>query len=401
MFQSKILEFMGVRRGLLGPIALYAALFVGLAGCNSGDGSTSSDEPLPAVSGVQVKDAGTLPTNPDILGRGFAYSTEFQGRSVWVYGDTFLKTPDASGRTLISNSMSYTSDSDASDGIGGFQDYLDTSGAPAMLIPETPDEQQFNSDHLGDNCKTAPCGDRWALWPGAVVADPADGRALLFYLVVSDTAEGDFQSIGSSVATWSGLSAIPQRPNVAPVVVPGHPDIMFDGSEPAFGSAALMKDGLLYVYGCAIATDGLDKGCRLARVDPATVQDRSTWTFFGGGSSWSTSVSDAVPVFDGNDILSVSWNDYLGAYLAIYSAPFSGNDVVLRTAPSPEGPWSGEMHVFSAEGSVDGGTSFDAQAHAEYASDGGRIVYVTYSRQTSTAGAGEVRLLALNLSRAP
>lgn len=108
-----------------------------------------------------------------------------------------------------------------------------------------------------------------------------------------------------------------------------------------------------------------------------------------------------MPVFDGNDILSVSWDDYLDAYVAIYSAPFSDNDIVLRTAASPEGPWSGDIRVLSAEPSADGNTSFDAQAHAEYAADGGRIIYVTYSRQTSTAGAGEVRLLALTLTKSP
>lgn len=385
---------------LRGLIALCSALLLGLPGCDSGNGDSASAAPTPSVSGVQVSDLGTLPASQDILGRGFAYSAEFQGHSVWIYGDTFLKSPDASGRTLISNSMSYTADSNAADGITGFQDHLDTIGSPTMLIPETPDEQKFNSDHYGSNCKVSPCGARWALWPGAMVDDPGDGRALLFYSVISVAADGSFQSIGSAVATWSGLSAVPQRPVLDQVVVPGHPDIMFDQGEPTFGSAALMKDGLLYVYGCALATDGFDKGCRLAKVDPATVQDRSTWTFFAGGTSWSTSVGDAVPVFDGNDILSVGWDDYLDAYVAIYSAPFSDDGVMLRTAPSPEGPWSGEMHAFTSIAPIDG-TTFDAQAHAEFASDGGRIVYVTYSRQTSTAGAGEMRLIALTLTRAP
>lgn len=402
MFSPIVPETGGVSRGRLrGAITLCSTLLLALTGCNSGDGSTSSDEPPPSVSSVQVTDLGTLPTNPDILGRGFAYSAEFQGYSVWIYADTSLKSPNADGRTLISNSMSYTADRDASDGISGFQDHLDTSGAPAMLIPETADEQKFNSDHYGNNCNVAPCGARWAIWPGAVVDDQANGRALLFYSVVSIQPDGSFQGIGSSVATWSGISAVPQRPAVSPVMVPGHPDLMFGQDEPTFGSAALMRDGLLYIFACGEDTDGLDKGCRLARVDPATVQDRSTWSFFAGGDSWSTNVSDAVPVFDGNDILSVSWDDYLDAYVAIYSAPFSDNDIVLRTAPSPEGPWSGDMRVLSAKPSADGNTSFDAQAHAEYAADGGRIIYVTYSRQTSTAGAGEVRLLALTLTKSP
>jgi hypothetical protein len=65
---------------------------------------------------------------------------------------------------------------------------------------------------------------------------------------------------------------------------------------------------------------GLDKGCRLGKVKPVTVQDRSTWTFYAGGSSWSSSVNSAVPVFDGLDILSVSWNSYLQRFVAVYTA---------------------------------------------------------------------------------
>jgi hypothetical protein len=42
--------------------------------------------------------------------------------------------------------------------------------------------------------------------------------------------------------------------------------------------------------------------------------------------------------------LSVTYNDHLRAYLAVYGEKFS-NDVVLRTAPAPEGPWSPPVRV--------------------------------------------------------
>jgi hypothetical protein len=142
-------------------------------------------------------------------------------------------------------------------------------------------------------------------------------------------------------------------------------------------------------------TDGLDKGCRLAKVDPANVQDRTTWTFYAGSGRWSVSVNDAVPVFHGLDILSVSWNSYLQQYVAVYSALFS-QDVMMRTSPNPEGPWSEEIKVFTAMAPAQGNV-YDA--HPEYDSNGGQTIYITYSRATGPFSS-EVRLVAVQLQTA-
>jgi hypothetical protein len=171
---------------------------------------------------------------------------------------------------------------------------------------------------------------------------------------------------------------------------------MFSQNEPTFGSTAVISNGVLYVYGCGNDTNGLDKGCRLAKVNPATVQDRTTWTFYAGGGRWSSSVSDAVPVFNGLDILSVSWNNYLQRYIAVYSSLFSQN-VMLRTASAPEGPWSDELHAFTALSPASGNT-YDAQAHSEFDANGGQTIYVTYSRGLPGGGfSSEVRLVAVQL----
>jgi hypothetical protein len=89
---------------------LVLLLALGLPGFNSNPG------PRPDLMVVNVTDLGTIPTNPDILGRDGAYSAAFQGYSVWLYGDTFLANPNAEGFTLISDSWSFTSDLNAQDG---------------------------------------------------------------------------------------------------------------------------------------------------------------------------------------------------------------------------------------------------------------------------------------------
>lgn len=371
---------------------LWSVLFLalGLSGCNSNPG------PPADLKVVKATDLGPIPTNPDILGRDGAYSALFQGYSVWLYGDTFLAHPDAEGRYLISDSWSFTKDLNAQDGITGFQERLDSVGAPTMILVETPAEQAFNAAHAGNPCEEQPCGARWALWPSSVVTDTGRNRALVFYGVVyALPGSFNFQGMGSSVAIWQDFQQQPQRPVFNPPIVAAHPDLMFNANEPGFGTAAFISGGMLYVYGCGTATNGADKGCRLGKVDPANVQDRNAWTFYAGNGNWSSQLDDAVSVFTGGSIASVSWNSFLQQFVAVYSPPFSQN-VMMRTSPQPEGPWSREVTAFVAMQPAGGGNVYDAHAHSEYDVKGGQTIFVTYSRSTGEL-TSEVRLVAVQL----
>lgn len=369
-----------------------------VSGCSLSPSSAPSG-PAPDVLVTQVTDLGRIPTNPDILGRDGGYSALFQGFSVWLYGDTFIAKADAQNRTLLSDSWSFTSDLNAQSGLSGFQERLDSAGAPTMILPETAAEQAFNQVHNVNNCQAQPCGARWALWPGAIVVNPADNSALIFYMVVfAQPGAFNFQGIGTSVATWVSIQQQPQRPTLSPPIVADHPDLMFTQNEPGFGSAAFVSNGMLYVYGCGIPASGSDKGCRLGKVDPSSAQDRSTWTFYGGNGVWSPKVSDAISVFNGGPgILSVSWNSFLQRYVAVYSAVFSQN-VMIRTSSEPEGPWSGETVAFVAM-TPSSGNVYDAHAHSEYDVNGGQTIFVSYSRATPAPFSSEVRLVSVTLQR--
>jgi hypothetical protein len=344
---------------------------------------------------VKATDLGPIPTNPDILGRDGGYSALFDGNSVWLYGDTFLAQPNAENFTLIGDSWSHTTDLNAESNISGFKEPTDSVGAPEMILPLTASELAFNEAHNSNPCQQ-PCGARWALWPMSITVDSSSNQALLFYQVVSaQPGNFNFQGIGESVATWQSLSAVPVRPTLNPPIVSGHPDLIFGENDPVFGSASLIVNGMLYVYGCGVQTNGLDKGCRIGRVAPSQVQNRSAWTFYAGSGNWSPQPSNAVPVFEGESILSVDWNSYLGLYIAVYSAQFSQN-VMIRTAKVPEGPWSDETVAFTAMQPASGNT-YDAHAHSEYALNGGQTIFVSYSRSLPTPFTSEVRLVAVQL----
>ncbi len=359
--------------------------------------SCGNDGPPPGLRIVNATDLGTIPTHPDILGRDGALSAVFQGYSVWLYSDTFLAQPNADGRTLISDSWSYTTDLSAQGGIRGFQQRSDSSGAPPMILPETPAEYAFNQAHNGNPCQVQPCGARWALWPSSMVTDAGRNQALVFYMLVSALPGNfNFQAVGNSVALWQHFSQQPQRPQFNPPFVANHPDLMFAQDEPNFGTASLIVSGTLYIYGCGIPTNSADKQCRLARVDPANVLNRSAWNFYAGNGNWSSQLDDAISVIPDANILTISWNDYLQQYVAIYSQLLS-NNVMIRTAPRPEGPWSGERTAFLAMPPTSGNV-YDARCHSEYDLNGGQTIFVTYSRATG-AFTSEVRLVSLQLQQ--
>jgi hypothetical protein len=206
-----------------------------------------------------------------------------------------------------------------------------------------------------------------------MVYDAARDRALIFYgLIYAEPGELNFHGVGQSLAVWKGLDQQPERP----VLSPGseHPTLLFHEGEPDFGLGPTVIGDDLYAFACIQSPIG--RPCLLGRVPLAQALDRSAWRFYTG-SGWSTEISDSKWLFSGAPIMSVSWNEYLGRYTAIY-APSLTNQVVMRTAPALEGPWSDATLLFVPH--HPDGWVYDALGHQELAEEGGRVQYVTFSR---------------------
>jgi hypothetical protein len=370
--------------------------FLAIAGCRE-FASQPARKPAPWRLGPSASfhvtgatDLGRVADRADVLARDGGESGVFDGRSVWLFGDTFFRQKSGAP-AAISNSWEWTRDFDARDGIA-FEHPSTEAGTPAPFLRETPEEAAFNAAHAGRPCRVAPCGVRWALWPGPFVADPERHRALVFYAKIF--AEPGFFRIrpgGESIAVWDDFDAPVRRPVPAGST---EPSLLFLQDEPSYGSAALVEGEELYAYGCD--QDGVTKPCRVARVPLASALDRAAWRYYSGARGWSADGRDAVPVLDGNDVMSVAYNRYLGAYLAVFAPPLE-NQVVLREAPRPEGPWSRPVAAFSTEKPAQLWV-YDAHAHPEYEKDGGRIQYVTYS-VAQEGWKGEMRLVEVVLAK--
>lgn len=120
--------------------------------------------------------------------------------------------------------------------------------------------------------------------------------------------------------------------------------------------------GYLYVFGTPSGRGG---SAYLARVAEASVLTQSAYQYWNG-SSWVASESSAAAVVSAPvSELSVRYDAYTGKWLMMY---LQGEDIILRSASSPTGPWSspqivvssadypglygGFMHPWSANGTI-------------------------------------------------
>lgn len=333
----------------------------------------------PAVASAE--ELGVVGQSEAIQGRDGGQSALLWGRSVWTYGDTVLNVNDVDGRNWHHNSVSWTEDLDASDGVDDLTEPLDEAGAPAWLVAPTEDERTFNEAHWDDGDCEEPCGARWAAWPGSPVWDEQNQRAILFYgLIYAEPGDFNFEGKGSSIALWTDPDGPAERPTIGRVA--DHPDLIWAEDEGEIGNGSAIEDGYLYTFSCP--QRGWSRPCGLARAPLDDVQDHDAWRFWDG-RAWGEDMDAAEGLFDGAPILSLDYNPYLNSWLVVYS-PTLSSQIVARTAPELTGPWSREALLYEPTGEDE--DPYDAVAHAELAEDDGRVVYVTWSRSNGVGWFG-------------
>jgi hypothetical protein len=348
----------------------------------------SANDPGPAVRSAM--EIGVLEQSERIVGRDGGCSAWLWDRSVWFYGDTVLSEPDEDGVTWHHNSVSITFDTDASDGLTGFEEPRDSVGAPRHVVAPTEWEHAFNLAHWGDDCLEEPCGARYAAWPGAAVYDAERERALVFYgLIYAEPGDFNFTGVGSSLAVWND----PDEDAIRPVVDPDaeHPTLLFGPDTPSFGVASTTIDETLYTFACD--QDGFAHVCRLARVALADAFEVAAWQMWDG-SGWSGDFGRAATLFEGAPIMSLSHVPALDAWMLVYSPPFD-REVVARTAPELTGPWSAPSVLYRAPSDED--PPYDVLHHAEYEEQDGLVQYVTYSRRTTGWFGAEFPIVRIEL----
>jgi hypothetical protein len=115
-----------------------------------------------------------------------------------------------------------------------------------------------------------------------------------------------------------------------------------------FQMGAFMRgaDGYIYSFGTPSGRGG---SAHLARVPQNFVPDVTKYQYWNGDqNTWvPNNPGAATPVIPGPvGEMSAQYNNYLKQYLVLYTN--GANDVVARTAPAPQGPWSPEQLLVSS-----------------------------------------------------
>lgn len=192
--------------------------------------------------------------------------------------------------------------------------------------------------------------------PGETTVIPTAGVAVgttqyLRYMSVAAWGEpGEWTTNYSALAksedngdTWAPVTGTARR-GTAPMITPG--DVGTEFTEHAAGqmSAFVKDDGHVYEY---LTPSGRNGSAILARVPETLIEDMDAYLFWDG-EDWVAEQDAAVVVLDGKvSELSVTWSPRLNMFVALYTD--ADNDVVMRQAPSPEGPWSGRDILLSYE----------------------------------------------------
>lgn len=310
-----------------------------------------------------------------ITGQDCASSIELpSGDALWLFGDT-IEGPFESIRGLpledkLSNTAAIVPPQDVSQGIKQFEFVAQADGKRArQVVPFVSGE--------------SPAAQR--IWPIHGLCHGS--QAYVFYHRISLIPNVDvfenFQLDGMGIA----------RANVGEwkferLAAPDGSLEFWKGNAPTFGVFVQQVDAVAYVWG------NLMTGMFLARTSPEKIAELASYEYLikapaqGDAQAtpvWSKTFEPTAVLFDSvpNEV-SVSFNQYLGCFLAIHCR-LRENEIVLRTAPALVGPWSDMEVIYRPKKKDPSDLFYAAKEHPELAREAGRIIYVTYVDSRSYA----------------
>jgi hypothetical protein len=314
------------------PIALLAAA------CTAPPAAAWRAEAWPAADALFRGD-------PRWRGSDAAYSVDLgQGRTLWLFGDTFVRPAGAAGSgrqgcTMVRNSIAVQVGADPTAAAIAFATG-GTAAAPDSWFPQ--DGEVFH-------------------WPLAGLRH-GDSATVFCTRVVNTPGEGlGFRAVGWTAFRLGSLdgpvAAITREP-LAPFAAPF----------PVVVGTALVRHGA-HVHAFALREPG-DHAVFLLRWSEARFAAgelaAAEWHDGGRWVSQRDLASAPVPVLaEGAPEFTVH-RAADGTYVMVQSLGFGGSDLAVRTAPAPAGPWREPRVVFRpAESDRPGLWTYAGKAHPQ------------------------------------
>jgi hypothetical protein len=162
-------------------------------------------------------------------------------------------------------------------------------------------------------------------------------------------------------------------------------DIVWTADMASYGTSAIAVGGEVFAYGCSSPAP-LESDCFVAKVAPGSIGDPGAYTYFMGSGRYSANIADAqAVVLDAGSSVSVR-ADPAGDRLLMTYVPPLGGSLAIRSALTPEGPYSTE-HALGLCELPDDPAYFCAggNQHPEIAGPPGSLV-LSYAPASLTAG---------------
>jgi hypothetical protein len=299
--------------------------------------------PAAAPPGTSLVGWVTGPDSPnDTIGRfavtgtdlGIMWDNGTGGQVLMAFGDTYGYC-DVKGQQWRYNALFRTVDKSLAKTVSVPNGALGNPASGAPMLQPAVAKQIVNSPY-------------WATYEKGII--PTAGIAHAGKQYMSFMSIKSWDANGSWTTNFSGIAVSPDNgenwgiyPNSVRLAgadrVPG--GRFMPGNE-NFQQGAFLKPGpgdpYLYSFGTPAGRSG---SAFVSRVTADALPDLTKYEYWNGDqNSWAPAdPGAATPVIPGPvGEMSAQYNTYLKQYVALYCN--GANDVVMRTAPAPQGPWS-------------------------------------------------------------
>jgi hypothetical protein len=302
--------------------ALFIYLLAALFACTSS----------PSFKVKEVNDYNLLfATKSGWTGADGAYSIELPDNKVlWLYGDTWVgkihnnKHVDA---VLINNSIAIQNNKNPVDASINFFFSQTSEGNPDAFIKPADGKGWF-----------------W-IYHGLM----AEKGLYLFLIQIDRTgsiSEPGFKIIGTWLGHVLNPNHHPDQWRITQQRIPW--ERITDSGDMLFGSSLLLDNGHIYIYGTSedIIHNVHHKYMILARVPAGSLDKFDKWRFFSNGK-WVDDFSLASRICsDMANEYSVSYLPVFDKYITVYTEKSVSENIMIRFAPEPYGPWSEPVSIF-------------------------------------------------------
>lgn len=298
-----------------------------------------------------------LPAGERFTGGDGTYSIELpDGRTVWIFGDSFIGNVTADNRrtkttpAYIRNSFVVLT----KDSLITYQQGKPEEFKSMMIPPEVTPTSGITELEL------------W-YWPGDAFIE--NGKLNVFVSKFSQKDHSDmwaFKFEGTELAEFS-------LPDLKPLGVHFYNDL----DSIHLGHAVLETPEYTYIY-------GLKKKPYVARARQGYVAN-GAWEFYDG-TTWVSRAEDAKPMVDflGSEQFSVS--EWKGTYIMIIQGDALTRNVYSFTAPTPYGPWSNQQLIYETPlpDSCAACFTYNAMAHPQFTDDD--MLLISYNTNSMEMG---------------